>query len=161
MQRTSRGAWRKRERDKEKRGVDTEIGSSYRVTQISAGPPRSRQETPKRPPRDPKGSQKSPKTVSKPSLDLNRSSFTHVNISNGKSRFLRVGGSVWDFKIDPKRPRQKIKDDIAESRTKMNKKKQPEASKRRQREFQEGSRSVKKDVGRVARRNARGHRGGL
>ena len=64
---------------------------------------------------------------------------------------MRVGGSVWELKIDPKRPRQKIKDDIAESRTKMNKKKQPEASKRGQREFQEGSRSVKKDFTGLAR----------
>ena len=43
---------------------------------------------------------------------------------------MRVGGSAWELKIDPKRSRKKIKDDIEERRTNMNEKKQPEASKR-------------------------------
>ena len=43
---------------------------------------------------------------------------------------MRVGGFAWELKIDPKRPRKKIKDDIEERRTNMNEKKQPEASKR-------------------------------
>ena len=74
---------------------------------------------------------------------------------------MRVGGSAWEFKIDPKRARKKIKDDIEERRTKIHEKKQPEASKRGPKEFQEGSGSVKKDFGNLARRNARGRRGGL
>ena len=42
---------------------------------------------------------------------------------------MRVGGSAWELKIDPKRHRKKIKDDIEERITNMNEKKQPEASK--------------------------------
>ncbi len=96
---------------------------------------------PEEPPKDsqelPKVAQESPQTLSKPSLDLNRSFFffTNVNISEGKSRFLRVGGSAWELKIDPKRPRKKIKDDIEERKTKINEQKQPEASKRGPRKF--------------------------
>ena len=36
--------------------------------------------------------------------------------------FLRVGGSVWELKIDPKRFREKIKNDIEERRTKRSEK---------------------------------------
>ena len=82
---------------------------------------------PKEPPRDPqelpKGAQESPQTLSKPSLDLNRCFFINVKISSGKSRFLRVGGSAWELKIDPKRLRQKITYDIDDRRTKRNEKK--------------------------------------
>ena len=76
------------------------------------------------PPRDPqelpKGAQESPQTLSKPALDLNICFFTNAKISYGKSRFLRVGGSAWELKIDPKRPRKKIKDDIEERKTNIN-----------------------------------------
>ena len=74
---------------------------------------------------------------------------------------MRVGGFAWELKIDPKRPRKQIKDDIEERKTQRNKKQQPKASKRGPKEFQEGSGSVKKDYREVARRNARGRRGGL
>ena len=37
--------------------------------------------------------------------------------------FLRVGGSAWEFKIDPKRFRKKIKNDIENRRTKRGEKK--------------------------------------
>ena len=53
--------------------------------------------------------------------------------------FFGVGGSAWELKIDPKRPRKKIKDDIEERRTKRNEKKQQEASKRGPKEFQDKS----------------------
>ena len=33
-----------------------------------------------------------------------------------KSTFLRVGGSVWELKIDPKRPREEKKNDIEKRR---------------------------------------------
>ena len=74
---------------------------------------------------------------------------------------MRVGGSAWELKIDLKRPRKKIKKDIEERRTNMNKKKQPEASKIGPREFRWESGSVKKDFTGVDRRNARGRQGGL
>ena len=74
---------------------------------------------------------------------------------------MRVGGFAWEFKINPKRPQKKIKDDIEERETQRNKKQQPKASKRGPKEFQEGFGSVKKDFGEVARRNARGRQGGL
>ena len=35
--------------------------------------------------------------------------FKNVKIPKRKSRFLRVGGSVWEFKIDTKRLRKEIK----------------------------------------------------
>ena len=43
---------------------------------------------------------------------------------------MRVGGFAWELKIDAKRHRKKIKYDIEERKTKINEKKQPEASKR-------------------------------
>ena len=52
---------------------------------------------------------------------------------------MRVGGSAWELKIDPKRLRKQIKDDIEERRTKINEKKQPEASKRGPIKFQDES----------------------
>ena len=98
---------------------------------------------PKEPPRDPqelpKGAQESPQTLSKPTLDLNRCFSINVKISYGKSRFLRVGGSAWELKIDPRRFRKKIQHDIEDRSTKRNEKKQQAASKRGPREFQEES----------------------
>ena len=35
---------------------------------------------------------------------------------------MRVGGSAWELKIDPKRPRKKVKDDIEERITNINEK---------------------------------------
>ena len=52
---------------------------------------------------------------------------------------MRVGGSACELKIDAKRHRKKIKDDIEERRTKINEKKQLEASKRGPIKFQEES----------------------
>ena len=54
----------------------------------------------------------SPKTIAKPFLDRKRSFLQNVNILIIKSTFLRVGGSVYEFKIDPKRLREEIKYDI-------------------------------------------------
>ena len=48
---------------------------------------------------------------------------------------MRVGGSAWELKINPKRPQKKIKDDIEERKTQRNKKQQPKASKRGPKEF--------------------------
>ena len=53
--------------------------------------------------------------------------------------FLRMGGSAWELKIDGKRLRKKIKNDIDDRRTKRNEKKLQGASKRGPREFQEES----------------------
>ena len=71
----------------------------------------------------PKGAQGSPKTLSIPSLDLKRCCFKTVKTPEGKSRFLRVGGSIWEFKIDLKRLRKEIKNDIERRRQKLDEKK--------------------------------------
>ena len=60
----------------------------------------------------PKGARESPKTIAKPFLDRKRSFLQNVNILIVKSTFLTVGGSVYEFKIDPKRLREEIKNDI-------------------------------------------------
>ena len=57
-------------------------------------------------------------------------------MSELKSMILRVGRSSWELKIDPKRHRKKINDDIEERRTNINEKQPPEASKRGPNEFQ-------------------------
>ena len=44
--------------------------------------------------------------------------------------FLRVGGSVWELKIDPKRLREKIKNDIEMRRTKRGEEKGIKSDKR-------------------------------
>ena len=59
-----------------------------------------------------KRARESPKTIAKPFLDRKRSFLQNVNILIIKSTFLRVGGSVYEFKIDPKRLREEIKNDI-------------------------------------------------
>ena len=46
-----------------------------------------------------------------------------------KSSFSKVGGSVWEFKIDPKRVREVIKNDIEKDKKKINKKKHQERQK--------------------------------
>ena len=42
-----------------------------------------------------------------------------LRFPNEKSRFLTVGGSVWELKIDPKRLRKEIKNDIERRRKKI------------------------------------------
>ena len=59
-----------------------------------------------------KRARESPKTIAKPFLDRKRSFLQNVNILIVKSTFLTVGGSVYEFKIDPKRLREEIKNDI-------------------------------------------------
>ena len=59
-----------------------------------------------------KRARESPKTIAKPFLDRKRSFLQNVDILIIKSTFLRVGGSVYEFKIDPKRLREEIKNDI-------------------------------------------------
>ena len=44
--------------------------------------------------------------------------FVKCKDSYIKPTFLRVGGSVWEFKIDPKRFREEIKNDIEKRRKK-------------------------------------------
>ena len=70
-------------------------------------PPRSPQEHPKR-------AQESPKTLSRACFDRKPCFFENRAPAEVKSRFLRVGGSAWELKIDPKRLRKKIKYDIEE-----------------------------------------------
>ena len=83
-------------------------------------PPRSPQEIPKdtpeelrRPPRDPqerpKEAQERPKTLSRPSSDRKRRFFTNRAPAEAKSWFLRVRGSAWEVKIDPKRVEKEYK----------------------------------------------------
>ena len=43
---------------------------------------------------------------------------------------MRVGGSVWELKIDPKRLREEIKNDIEKRRKKKTKKKASRATKK-------------------------------
>ena len=114
-------------------------GSSKSNLEAFFGICRGPKELPRDPQELPKGAQESSQTVSKPSLDLNRCFFINVKISSRKLRFLRVGRSACELKIDAKRPRQKIKDDIEERRTKINEKNQPEASKRGPRKFPDES----------------------
>ena len=47
----------------------------------------------------------------------------NVEILIIESAFLRVGGSVWELKIDPKRLREEIKNDIERRRKKKYEKK--------------------------------------
>ena len=43
--------------------------------------------------------------------------------------FLRVGGSIWELKIDPKRLREEIKNDIERRRNKRDEKKSIKSNK--------------------------------
>ena len=43
--------------------------------------------------------------------------------------FLKVGWSVWEFKIDPKRLREEIKNDVEKRRKKINEKRPSRATK--------------------------------
>ena len=54
----------------------------------------------------------------------------NVEILSVKSSFLRVGGSVWEFKIDPKRLREEIKVDIERRRKKKDEKKSIKSDKK-------------------------------
>ena len=73
-------------------------------------------EAPKRPPETPKSPQQKPARAPKrfqnhlwiENLDF----FKNVRIPTVKSTFSRVGASVWELKIDPKRHREEIKNDI-------------------------------------------------
>ena len=77
--------------------------------------PKSSQETPKSSQTEPK---RAPKTLSKPFLDYSFF-FKMLRFPCGKSRSLRLGGFAWEFNIDPKRLRKKIKHDIEHRRTKI------------------------------------------
>ena len=80
-----------------------------------------------------------------------------MRIPKRKQWFLRIGGSAWELKIDPKRFRKKTKDDIEEGITKINETR----PKRVPRGIWKPSRRVKKMLAGVVWRNARGRRGGL
>ena len=101
-------------------------------------PPRSPQEIPKgtpeelrRPPRDPqerpKEAQESPKTLSRPSSDRKRRFFRNRAPAEAKSWFLRVRGSAWEVKIDPKRVEKEYKhvleEDMSQRRCQESRKK--------------------------------------
>ena len=90
--------------------------------------PKSSQDTPK-------GSQKEPKRAPKRfqnHLWIKNVDFSkNVRIPFVKSTFSRVGGSVWELKIDPKRPRKKINNDIENRRTKIGDKKSIKDHKKR------------------------------
>ena len=73
------------------------------------------QEGPKSPPKE---AQENPKTPSRASLIPKPCFFKNRAPAKAKSMFLRVGGSAWELKIDPKRFREKIKNDIEKRNTK-------------------------------------------
>ena len=87
----------------------------------------------------PKGARESPTTLPKPSLDRKRCFFKNVKILIVKSTFWRVGWSVWELKIDPKRLREESKNDIVRSASHI---RQQEAIKRGPRQFQGESGSL-------------------
>ena len=70
---------------------------------------RSSQEIPRRPPRAPKRSPREPQNVFKTIFGSKTLIFQKCKDSLIKPTFLNVGGSVWEFKIDPKRFREGIK----------------------------------------------------
>ena len=57
-------------------------------------------------------------------------------MSKLKSRFLRFGRSSWEFKIDPKRLQERIRNDFEEAKRRRSKKKDTKARKIDQRETQ-------------------------
>ena len=82
--------------------------------------PRSSQETPKSIPEEPKslprspqehpkGAQETPKTLSEPWSAQKRRFFRIRRMSQLKSMILRVRGSSWELKIDPKRVKEENK----------------------------------------------------
>ena len=52
-----------------------------------------------------------------------------MRILSGKSTFSRVGVSVWELKIDPKRLREQIKNDIEKIRKKRDENESPKGGK--------------------------------
>ena len=89
------------------------VGGS--VWELKIGPKRFREEI-KNDIELPKGARESPQTLSKPSLDRKRRFLKHTWIPNIKPTCLKVGGSVWELKIDPKRLRKGIKNDTERRR---------------------------------------------
>ena len=94
---------------------------------------------PRYPQEHPKGGQESPKTLSIPSSDRKRRFVRIVNIPIIKSKCLRVGGSSWELKIDPKRLQEKISNDFAEDKRRRGEKKDNKNDKKIPREATEGS----------------------
>ena len=86
------------------------------------GPLGSPHETPREPQELPKWSRESPQTRPKPSLDRKRWIFKNVIILIRKPTCVRVGESVWELKIHPKRFREEIEVDIENRRKKKTKK---------------------------------------
>ena len=68
---------------------------------------RSSQETPRRPPRAPKRSPREPQNNCKTIFGLT---------------FLKVGGAVWELKIDPKKLREEVQNDIEKTTRTRNEK---------------------------------------
>jgi len=80
-------------------------------------PPKARKSTKRAsssPQEHPKRAQESPKTPSSASLDPKPGFFEYRAPSEAKSRFLRVGGSAWELKIDTKRLEDKENNDFEE-----------------------------------------------
>ena len=99
---------------------------------VDVEPPKSRQETPK-------SSQKEPKRA--PKRFQNHLWIENVDFSKMqgfrfiKPTFLRVGGSVWELKIDPKRLWEEMKNDIERRRKKKDKKRASITTKRAPKSF--------------------------
>ena len=96
---------------------------------VPPGAPKSTKRAPNTPPGAPKRSPREPPNGFKTTFG-SKPFFINVNISERKSRFLRVGGSACELTIDAKMHRKKIKYDIEERRNKINEHEQEEASKR-------------------------------
>ena len=126
------------EEDRTRRAEKKDNKSTQEEPKMVPWLPRSSQETPKstpekprRPPRDPqerpKEAQESPKTLSRPSSDRKRRFFRNRAPAEAKSWFLRVRGSAWEVKIDPKRVEKEYKhvleEDMSQRRCQESRKK--------------------------------------
>jgi hypothetical protein len=140
------------EEDRTRRAEKKDNKSTQEEPKMVPWLPRSSQETPKstpekprRPPRDPqerpKEAQESPKTLWRPPSDRRRRFFKNRAAAEAGARFLRVGGSSWRPKIDPKRLQETIRNDFEEAKPRRSEKKDTKATKRGQRETQERPKS--------------------
>ena len=102
---------RMKKRQEGQRGRKEEAQESSRITCTAVGEPPGAPNEPPRPPKRlprstreyPKRAQESPKALSRPSSHRKRRFFKNRAAAEAGARFLRVGGSSWKSKIDPKR----------------------------------------------------------
>ena len=102
----------------------------WRPALVDLEAPKSSQEPPKNPPRAPKRRPGEPQNAFKTSFGSKMMIFQKSSSRPITSAFLRVGGTVWEFKIHPKRLREEIKNDIEKRRKKKDKKRASRATRR-------------------------------